>query len=128
MADLAQMSILNPLLGLAAVLMFFSLAGVPPLSGFFAKMEIFLGAIGSELYVASIIAILSSVVSAFFYMRLVKTMYFEKIRKNLFIYPVTRACSVTIGFCCFALIFFSVNPTLLLLFTQKMALCLYKFY
>lgn len=127
LADLAQVSSLNPLLGLAAVLVFFSLAGVPPLAGFFAKMEIFLGALGSELYIASIVAILSSVVSAFFYVRLVKTMYFEKIKKNIFVYPVTKSCSITIGLCSFSLIFFSLNPTLLLLFTQKMALCLYKF-
>lgn len=128
LADLSQVSASNPLLGFAAVLTFFSLAGVPPLAGFFAKMEIFLGALGSSLYLTSILAILSSVVSAFFYVRLVKTMYFEKAKKNLYVYPVTKACSITIGLACFALIFFSLNPTLLLLFTQKMALCLYKFY
>jgi NADH-quinone oxidoreductase subunit N len=128
LADLAQVSSSNPLLGLSAVLTFFSLAGVPPLAGFFAKMEIFLGAVSSSLYLTSIIAILSSVISAFFYVRLIKTMYFEKIRKNIFVYPVTKACSITLGLGCFALLFFSINPTLLLLFTQKMALCLYKFY
>lgn len=128
LADLSQVSASNPLLGLAAVLAFFSLAGVPPLAGFFAKMEIFLGALGSSLYLTSTIAILSSVVSAFFYVRIVKTMYFEKTIKNAFVYPVTKACSVVIGLGCFLLLFFSINPTMLLLFTQKMALCLYKFY
>ena len=128
LADLSQISSSNPLLGFAAVLTLFSFAGIPPLAGFFAKMEIFLGALGSDLYLTGVIAILSSVVSAFFYVRLVKTMYFEKVRNNLFVYAVTKECSIIIGLGCFALIFFSLNPTLLLLFTQKMALCLYKFY
>lgn len=128
LADLSQVSASNPLLGLVAVLTFFSLAGVPPLAGFFAKMEIFLGALGSSLFLTSTIAILSSVVSAFFYVRIVKTMYFEKKINNTFVYPMTKACSMITGLGCFALLFFSINPTMLLLFTQKMALCLYKFY
>jgi NADH-quinone oxidoreductase subunit N len=127
LVDLAQVSASNPLLGLSAVLTFFSLAGVPPLAGFFAKMEIFISALGSDLYMTSLIAILSSVISAFFYVRLVKTMYFEKMNKNLLVFSVTRVCSLTIGLSIFCLLFFAINPTLLLLFTQKMALCLYKF-
>jgi NADH-quinone oxidoreductase subunit N len=112
-------------LGLCTVIVFFSLAGVPPLAGFFAKMEIFLGALGSSLFLTSIIAILTSVISAFFYVRLVKIMFFEKTKNNLFIFPLTQACSIILGFVLFALIFFAINPTLLLLFTQKMALCLF---
>lgn len=128
LGDLAQVSAANPLLGLVSVLTFFSLAGVPPLAGFFAKMDIFISAIGSELYISSVIAILLSVISAFFYVRLVKTMYFENINKNILVFPVTRACSLVMGIGIFCLLFFAVNPSLLLLFTQKMALCLYKFY
>lgn len=128
LADLAQVSASNPLLGIVACLTFFSLAGVPPLAGFFAKMEIFISAISSELYITSIIAILSSVISAFFYVRLVKTMYFEKENNNLLVFSVTRVCAVTLGLGVFFLLFFAINPTLLLLFTQKMALCLYNFY
>lgn len=128
LADLAQVSSSNPLLGLAGVLTLFSFAGIPPFVGFFAKMEIFLAALGSDLFLTGLIAILSSVVSAFFYVRLVKMMFFEKSRNNSFIHTATQACSIVLGLGCFALIFFSINPTLFLLFTQKMALCLYKLY
>lgn len=128
LADLAQVSASNPLLGVIAILTLFSFAGIPPLAGFFAKMEIFLGALGSDLFLTGIIAILSSVVSAFFYVRLIKTMYFEKIRNNFIVNQITKPCAITMGLGCFALISFSINPTLLLLFAQKMALCLYKFY
>ncbi len=57
--------------------------GVPPLAGFFAKIEVFLSALGSSLYFPALIAILSSVVSSFYYVRLIKTMYFEKKKKKL---------------------------------------------
>lgn len=127
LVDLAQVSTINPLLGLAAVITIFSLAGIPPFAGFFAKMEVFFCVIGSSFYLSSLLAILASVVSAFFYVRLVKTMFFEKVKRNLFFFPVTKACSIAIGICLFSLIFFAINPTLLLLFSQKMALCLYKF-
>lgn len=127
LVDLSNASATNPLLGLAAIISLFSLAGIPPFAGFFAKMSIFLGALGSSFFLSSMFAIFASVVSAFFYVRLIKTMYFEGTKENHLVFPVTRACSVMIGLCVFSLIFFAVNPTLLLLFTQKMALCLYNF-
>jgi NADH-quinone oxidoreductase subunit N len=123
--DLASISSTNPFLGFGGMLAFFSLAGVPPLAGFFAKMEIFLSALSSSLFFVSIIAILSSVVASFYYIRLIKTMYFEKKRENSFVFPVTRACSLTISGAVFFLFYFFINPSLLLLLTQKMALCLF---
>jgi len=125
LVDLASISNINPLLGLSAMLAFFSLAGVPPLAGFFAKMEIFVSALSSSLVFASLVAILSSVVSSFYYIRLIKTMYFEKKKDSSFVFPVTRACSLTIGLSVFFLVYFFINPNLLLLLTQKMALCLF---
>jgi NADH-quinone oxidoreductase subunit N len=128
LADLSYISILNPLLGLASIFIFFSLAGIPPLVGFVAKMDIFINLLVSDLYLAAIIAILSSVVSAFFYVRLVKVMYFETINKNIFIFPMAYACSITLSLGICLLLFFAINPTFGLLFSQKMALCPYKFY
>jgi NADH-quinone oxidoreductase subunit N len=123
--DLASVGSVNPYLGFGAMLAFFSLAGVPPLAGFFAKMEIFLSALSSSLFFASTVAILSSVVASYYYIRLIKTMYFEKKRENSFIFPVNRACSLTISVAVFFLLYFFVNPYLLLLLAQKMALCLF---
>jgi len=123
--DLASVGSVNPYLGFGAMLAFFSLAGVPPLAGFFAKMEIFLSALSSSLFFASTVAILSSVVASYYYIRLIKTMYFEKKRENSFIFPVNRACSLTISVAVFFLLYFFVNPYLLLLLAQKMALCFF---
>jgi len=123
--DLASISSTNPLLGVTAMLTFFSLAGVPPLVGFFAKMEIFVSALGSSLFLGSFIAILSSVVSSYYYIRLIKSMYFEKNNLNFFIFSVARFSSLTMGLSMFFLIYFFIDPFLLLLISQKMALCLF---
>jgi len=123
--DVSSVALLNPVLGFTGLLAFFSLAGVPPLAGFFAKMEIFICSIGSSLFFASIVAILSSVISSFFYIRLIKSIYFEQKEDNFFIFPVSRGCSLVMGVSLFLLLCFFFNPSLLLLLSQKMALCLF---
>ena len=123
--DFASVSTANPLIGLTGMMALFSLAGVPPLAGFYAKMAVFLSAIGSSLIFVSLIAILCSVVSSVYYIRLIKIMYFEPKSDVSFVYPVTRACSLMIASGTFLLLYLFINPTLLLLLTEKMALCLY---
>lgn len=123
--DLASISHSNALLGFTALITFFSLAGVPPLAGFFAKMEIFLAALSSSLFFASLVSILLSVVSSFYYIRLIKTMYFEKKEENTYVFFVNRPCSLVMGSCLFFLVYLFVNPSLLLLLIQTMALCLF---
>jgi NADH-quinone oxidoreductase subunit N len=58
-------------------MLLFSLAGVPPLAGFFAKFYVFAAAVKAELYGLAIIGVLSSVVGAFYYLRIVKVMFFD---------------------------------------------------
>jgi len=123
--DLGSVSYSNALLSFTALIAFFSLAGIPPLAGFFAKLEIFVSALESSLYFASLVAILSSVVSSFFYIRLVKTMYFEKKEEDTSGIPVNHSCSLVMAFCSFFLVYFFVDPNFLLLLAQKMALCLF---
>jgi NADH-quinone oxidoreductase subunit N len=123
--DFASVSTTNPLIGLTGMMALFSLAGVPPLAGFYAKMAVFLSAIGSSLIFVSLIAILCSVVSSVYYIRLIKIMYFEPKSDVSFVYPVTRACSLMMASGTFLLLYLFINPTLLLLLTEKMALCLY---
>jgi NADH-quinone oxidoreductase subunit N len=123
--DFASVSTANPLIGLTGMMALFSLAGVPPLAGFYAKMAVFLSAIGSSLIFVSLIAILCSVVSSVYYIRLIKIMYFEPKSDVSFVYPVTRSCSLMMASGTFLLLYLFINPTLLLLLTEKMALCLY---
>jgi len=125
LVDLASVSISNPILGFTAMLALFSLAGVPPLAGFFAKMEIFISALSASLIWASLVAILLSVISSYYYIRLIKTIYFETKQEFCFVLPLTRSCSLVMGVMVFLLIYLFLNPSLLLLVTQKMSLCLF---
>ena len=75
--DLAGLSRNQPLLALALGIFMFSLAGIPPLAGFFGKLYVFRAAVEAELYALAVIGVLASVVAAFYYLRVVKVMYFD---------------------------------------------------
>ncbi len=75
--DLAGLSKSNPMMALAMAIFMFSMAGIPPLAGFFGKLYIFLAAVDAGLYGLAIIGVLASVVGAFYYLRIVKLMYFD---------------------------------------------------
>ena len=76
--DLAGLGRSNPLLALALALLMFSLAGIPPLAGFFAKFYVFLAAVHAGLYVLAVIGVLASVIGAYYYLRIIKIMYFDE--------------------------------------------------
>ncbi|WP_436641815.1 NADH-quinone oxidoreductase subunit NuoN [Microbaculum sp. FT89] len=76
--DLAGLSRTNGTAAFFLAVLFFSLAGIPPLAGFFAKFYVFLAAIEAELYALAVIGVLTSVVGAFYYLRIVKIMYFDE--------------------------------------------------
>jgi NADH-quinone oxidoreductase subunit N len=77
-SDLAGLSKTNPRGALFMLLMMFSMAGIPPLAGFYGKFFIFLSAIQSELYILAVIGVLTSVIAAFYYLRIIKVMYFDE--------------------------------------------------
>ena len=77
-SDLAGLSRSHPLMAAALAAFMFSMAGVPPLAGFWGKLYVFQAAVGSELYVLAVVGVLSSVVSCFYYLRIVKLMYFDE--------------------------------------------------
>ena len=76
--DLAGLSRSSPLTALALAIFLFSLAGIPPLAGFFAKFYVFLAAVDAGLFELAVVGLLSSVVGAFYYLRIVKVMYFDE--------------------------------------------------
>jgi NADH-quinone oxidoreductase subunit N len=76
-SDLAGLGQTNPGLAFFLSVLMFSLAGIPPLAGFFAKLYVFLAAIKAGLYVLSVLGVLASVVGAYYYLRIVKIMYFD---------------------------------------------------
>jgi NADH-quinone oxidoreductase subunit N len=76
--SLAGLSRSNPGLAAALAIFMFSLAGIPPLGGFFAKLYIFMAAIDARLFVLAVIGVVTSVVGAYYYLRIVKIMYFDE--------------------------------------------------
>jgi NADH-quinone oxidoreductase subunit N len=77
-SDLSGLARSNPALAFFLALLLFSLAGIPPLAGFFAKYYVFLGAIKAGLYGLAVIGVLASVVGAYYYLVIVKIMYFDE--------------------------------------------------
>ena len=79
--DLSGLSKNHPILALGFLIILFSLAGIPPLAGFFAKFYIFMAVIESKMYVLAIIGLVTTVVSAFYYLRIIKIIYFDRPKK-----------------------------------------------
>ena len=79
--DLSGLSKNHPLLALSFLVILFSLAGIPPLAGFFAKFYIFMAVVEAKMYVLAIIGLVTTVVSAFYYLRIIKIIYFDKPNK-----------------------------------------------
>jgi NADH-quinone oxidoreductase subunit N len=75
--QLAGLSRTNPTAAFFLAMLLFSMAGVPPLAGFFAKFYVFLAAIKAGLYVLAVIGVLASVVGAYYYLAIIKIMYFD---------------------------------------------------
>jgi NADH-quinone oxidoreductase subunit N len=76
--DLSGLSKNHPLLSISLLIILFSLAGIPPLAGFFAKFYIFKSVIEQSMFFLAIVGLLSTVVAAFYYLRIIKIMYFDE--------------------------------------------------
>ena len=75
--DLSGLSKNHPLLSICLMIILFSLAGIPPLAGFFAKFYIFMAVIEQKMYFLAIVGLLSTVIAAFYYLRIIKIIYFD---------------------------------------------------
>ncbi len=76
--DLAGFAKNSPVMAYAMAMIMFSISGIPPLAGFFGKFFIFEAAIESELYVLAVLGILASVIAAYYYLRIIKVMFFDE--------------------------------------------------
>ncbi|RFC68115.1 MULTISPECIES: NADH-quinone oxidoreductase subunit NuoN [Mesorhizobium] len=77
-SDLAGLSNTNPVMATILTILMFSLAGIPPLAGFWGKWYVFLAAIDAKLYALAVIGVLASVVGAYYYLRIIKIMWFDE--------------------------------------------------
>ena len=108
--DLSGLSKQKPLLAFSFLILFFSLAGIPPLGGFFAKFFVFMSVIESELYALAIIGLLTTVISAFYYLKVIKVIYFDETKVN---FDEIRNVTVktTIVLSCLILSLFFIAPS-----------------
>ncbi len=108
--DLRGLSRTHPAMALAMAIFMFSMAGIPPLAGFFGKLYVFLAAIEAGLVTLAVIGVLSSVVGAFYYLRIVKLMYFDE-PTEAFDRPFGREMNLVMGVTGVITLLFFVFPT-----------------
>jgi NADH-quinone oxidoreductase subunit N len=106
--QLAGLGRTHPTMAFLLAMLLFSMAGVPPLAGFFAKFYVFLAAIKAGLYVLAIIGVLASVVGAYYYLAIIKVMYFEEPVEGFYAMPIELR--IVLAACGLFNIFFFVYP------------------
>tara|TARA_B100002052_G_C15300672_1_gene340894 strand:- start:45 stop:476 length:432 start_codon:yes stop_codon:yes gene_type:complete len=109
-SDLSGISKKNPLLAISLLIILFSLAGVPPLGGFFAKFYVFVAVLEKEMYTLAIIGLLTTVMSAFYYLKIIKTIYFDD---NFITFETTKnkTAQASVFASCAILITFFLYPS-----------------
>ncbi len=119
--DLSGLSSNHPVLSAALLLVLFSLAGIPPLAGFFAKFYVFMAVIEQSMYFLAIVGLLSTVVAAFYYLRLIKIIYFDKAKEK---YETDHnfGLKVTLAISSGIILFYFLYPGLLIQFVSKIIL------
>ena len=115
--ELGGMSKNHPIVSACLCLTLFSLAGIPPLAGFFAKFYVFKAVIESEMYMLAIIGLLSSVISAFYYLRVIKIIYFDK-NKEKFDEMSGFGMKFSLTTSSLLILFYFINPSLLINITD----------
>ncbi len=120
--DLVGLSRMNPLLAITFTCTLLSMAGVPPLAGFLSKMYVFFSAMQGGLYLVAFIGVMCSVVGAFYYLRFIKIMYFEKPVNFPSFLSMSREQSIILGMSLIFIVALFMNPSPLLVMTHKMAL------
>lgn len=122
LSDLASLIKSNRLLALIFTTVLFSIAGFPPLIGFFTKMNIFSSVIESSMFLVATISILTSVISTFYYIRIIKIICFENKLISCLYHPLPYIETFIIVVSFFLLIFLFINPTILYLLSHKISL------
>jgi NADH-quinone oxidoreductase subunit N len=126
LTDLQSLSKNNPVLSLTLLLNLFSMAGVPPLAGFYAKVYIFFSALEISLNILVILGILLSVISAFYYIRFIKILYFDTSNASLFFTQnIDLKKAYLLGITFYFILFFFIYPEPILLFIKKTSLSLF---
>jgi len=111
-SDLSGISRKHPILAISFLVILFSLAGIPPLGGFFAKFYIFTAVLEQKMYALAIIGLLTTVISAFYYLKIIKTIYFDD-SVIIFDAPKNKFAQLSILISCITLLTFFLYPSVL---------------
>ncbi|MBF0560677.1 MAG: NADH-quinone oxidoreductase subunit NuoN [Alphaproteobacteria bacterium] len=122
--DLAGLSKSNPLMALALAIFMFSMAGIPPLAGFFGKLYVFIAAIQAHMYTLAVLGVLTSVVGAYYYLRIVKVMYFDE-PADSFDRPIGRSMTFILTGTSLVILLFFLFPEMLLTGAETAAASLF---
>src|ERR1700731_4143079 len=106
--QLAGLARTNPTAAFFMAMLLFSMAGIPPLAGFFAKFYVFLAAIKAGLYILAVIGVLASVVGAYYYLAIIKIMYFDDAVEGF--YPTPVELKVVLAICGLFNVLFFLYP------------------
>ena len=110
--ELSGLSKNKPILSLSFLILLFSLAGIPPLAGFFAKFYVFMAVIKADMYALAIIGLVTTVISAFYYLRIIKIIYFDK-PKSALDENKDLGLKLSLFVSCVLVIFYFINPSAL---------------
>ena len=98
-----------------------SMAGIPPFIGFFGKFYVFIAALNKGLVVLSILGVLASVISAYYYLRIIKVMYFDEINSNInYNLSISYKSKFILVFLILIMTFFVFYPSLLISFASSL--------
>lgn len=122
---LANLFEVNPYLAFSIFILLFSIAGIPPLLGFYSKFFLFLFTLKSKLYFVSLVFVIFSVVSVFYYIRLVKIMYFNRSSGWIFLHDIPFYSSLLISVITIINCFFFLNPNFILKVAYNFTFYLY---
>lgn len=122
LTDFTNLLKTNPTLAILLMLTLFSMSGLPPLAGFFSKMFIFYSALQQSVNSLAILGILMSVISSFYYIRLIKIAYFDNTTRYIFLNQVSKMNSIIIVLSSHFIIFFFLLIDYILVFLHKVSL------
>ncbi|KDO15675.1 NADH dehydrogenase subunit 2 (mitochondrion) [Saprolegnia parasitica CBS 223.65] len=124
LTDLSNLYNFNKILAFIIVLNVFSMSGIPPLAGFFSKLFLFITAIKAQYFGLIFFSILVSILSSFYYLRMIKIIFFEKISKKLFVNQITKLNSIILVINTQFLLLFFLYPNIILINLNKLYLYL----
>lgn len=110
--DLTIITKMNPFIGICIAIVFFSIAGIPPLAGFFSKMFILFSSMSQSMYSLTVIGVITSVISCFYYLKIIQLSYFERLSRWITLKKVGKEIAFLISLMNLILMFFFFHPNL----------------